>query len=66
MTRTTTRTITAKDGRVLAPSTKIEVIPPSRTWIEDGWRFVFLVDERGQMVKLSEHDLRVHTHLVFA
>ena len=62
MTRTTTRTIWAKDGRVLAPRTKIEVI----AWIEDGWRLAFLVEERDQMVKLSEDDLRDHTELVFA
>ncbi len=62
MTRTTTRTITAKDGRVLAPRTKIEVI----TRVEEGWRLAFLVEERDQMVKLSEHDLRDHTELGFA
>ncbi len=66
MTRTTTRTIWAKDGRVLPPRTNIEVIPPLSARIQDGWRFVFLVDERGEMVKLSERDLAVHTRLEFA
>jgi hypothetical protein len=55
--RTTTKSISAKDGRILAPRTKIDVLP----WPEDGWRIAFLVDERESVVTLSESDLNAHT-----
>jgi hypothetical protein len=59
--RTTTKSLSARDGRVIAPSTKIDVLPWPNTVGDDGWRIAFLVEERGSIVTLSERDLRAHT-----
>jgi hypothetical protein len=59
--RTTTKSISAKDGRVIAPSTKIDVLPWPTAEGADGWRIAFLVDERETIVTLSERDLNAHT-----
>jgi hypothetical protein len=55
--RRTTKSIEAKDGQVIGPLTKLDVMP----WPEDGWRIAFLVEDRDRIVKLSEHDLQSHT-----
>jgi hypothetical protein len=61
MIRTTTRSIWAKDGRVIAPMTKIDVL----RWPENGWRLAFLVDEpRQRIVTISEQDLEACTQRV--
>jgi hypothetical protein len=63
--RTTTKSISAKDGRVIAPRTKIDVLPPPSTVSDDGWRMAFLLDERlderETIVTLSERDLNAYT-----
>jgi hypothetical protein len=59
--RTTTKTISAKDGRVIAPSTKIDVLPAPSAPIDDGWRLAFLMDEQQTIVTLSERDLDAYT-----
>ncbi len=57
--RTTRKTIWAKDGRVIAPSTKIDVLQ----WPLDGWRIAFLVDEPlpQRIITISEDDVVAHT-----
>jgi hypothetical protein len=55
--RRTTKSIEAKDGQVIAPLTKLDVMP----YPDDGWRIAFLVEDRDRIVKLSEHDLQSHT-----
>ena len=55
--RRTTKSISAKDGQVIAPLTKLDVMP----WPDDGWRIAFLIEDRDRIVKVSEHDLRSHT-----
>jgi len=55
--RRITRSISAKDGQVIAPFTMIDVMP----WPADGWRIAFLVEDRDRIVKLSEHDLNSHS-----
>ena len=62
--RTTTKSISAKDGRVIAPRTKIDVLPLPGMG-DEGWRIAFLVDElaeqRETIVTLSERDLNAYT-----
>ncbi len=57
--RTTKRSIRAKDGRVIGPSTKIDVLQ----WPLDGWRIAFLVDEPlpQRIITISEGDVDAHT-----
>jgi len=66
--RTTTKSISAKDGRVIAPRTQIDVLPLPSTASDDGWRMALLVeelpdgnDERKTIVSLSERDLNAYT-----
>jgi len=59
--RTTTKSISAKDGRVIAPRTRIDVLPPPSKAIDDGWRMAFLMEERETIVTLSERDLNAYT-----
>jgi hypothetical protein len=56
--RITRKSIWTKNGQVIAPRTKIDVVPSQ----EDGWRIAYLVDEpsRGTM-RISESDLQIHT-----
>ncbi len=56
--RITRKSIWTKNGQVIAPSTKIDVVPSP----EGGWRIAFLVDEpsRGTM-QISESDLEIYT-----
>jgi hypothetical protein len=55
--RRTTKSISAKDGQVIAPLTKLDVMP----WPDDGWRIAFLIEDRDRIVKVSEYDLKSHT-----
>jgi hypothetical protein len=55
--RRTTRSISTKDGQVIAPLTKIDVMP----WPADGWRIAFLVEDRDRIVTLSDDDLKSHS-----
>ena len=57
--RTTTKSISAKDGRVIAPRTKIDVLPS--TTADDGWRLAFVIEEGETIVTLSERDLNAYT-----
>ncbi|HLX44343.1 MAG TPA: hypothetical protein VKR43_12950 [Bryobacteraceae bacterium] len=59
--RTTTKSISAKDGRVIAPRTKLDVLPWSGIVSEDGWRLAFVIDDRESIVTLSERDLNAYT-----
>lgn len=59
--RTTIKSIQAKSGRVIAPATRIDVLPWPDAAANHGWRIVMLVDERGGIVKVSEQDLKVKT-----
>lgn len=59
--RTTTKSIETKTGRVIAPSTRISVLP----WPEDEWRMAVVLDEEAEIVKLSERDLRARTAPAF-
>ena len=61
--RTTTKSISAKDGRVIAPRTRLDVLPAPGV-SDDGWRMAFLVDERETIVTLSERDLNAYTQPV--
>jgi len=59
--RTTTKSISAKDGRVIPPRTKIDVLPPASPANGDGWRLAFVLDEGETIVTLSERDLTAYT-----
>ena len=62
--RTTVKSIETKDGRVIPPATRIDVLPWPEA-LNNGWRIAILVDERQGIVKVSEHDLRAHTAPAF-
>ena len=55
--RRITKSISTKDGQVIAPFTKIDVMP----WPADGWRIAFLVEDRDRIVTLSDDDLQSHS-----
>ncbi len=59
--RTTVKSIETKDGRVIPPATRIDVLPWPEASNNNGWRIAILVDEREGIVNVSEHDLRAHT-----
>jgi hypothetical protein len=61
MYRTTTKSISAKDGRVIAPRATLDVLPWSDTVQGEGWRLAFLIDERESIVAVSERDLNAYT-----
>lgn len=60
-TRTTTKWIQTRDGRVIAPATRLDVLPWPDASVSNGWRMVFVMDERGGIVKVSERDLQSRT-----
>jgi hypothetical protein len=57
MVKTTTKSIWAKNGQVIAPDTRLDVLP----YPGNGWRFVILIDDRGALVKISEGDIESST-----
>jgi hypothetical protein len=59
--RCTIKSIQTKDGRVIAPSTRIDVVPWPEASANGGWRIAFLAGERGGIVKVSEQDLKAKT-----
>lgn len=61
--RKTIKSIETKDGRVLAPSTPIDVMPWPDASANGGWRIAYL-DGKG-IVKVSEHDLQAKTAPAF-
>jgi len=63
MCRITRKSIWTKNGQVIAPRTKIEVVPLA----EDGWRIAFLLEEPSQgTMRISETDLEIHTEPTLA
>lgn len=58
--RTTIKTIQTKDGQVIAPSTRLDVMPwPDAS--HDGWRIAFVAGNRNGIVKVSQRDLQAKT-----
>ena len=46
---------------MIAPRTKLDVLPWSGTVSEDGWRLALVIDDRESIVTLSERDLNAYT-----
>ena len=55
--RTATRSIWSKDGSVIAPRTRIDLLP----WPLNEWRLAVLPEERQRIVKLSIRDVETCT-----
>jgi len=59
MTRSAIKTIWTKNGRVISPRDRLEVMP----WPvpAEGWRLALLLDENKEVVTISSRDLRSRT-----